>query len=73
MRQPSSVTRGELYSGLLDVTGVLMTYIVVVVINNFFTSHYVFRWRTAMNTYYSNNWQKLRTSKAPPSVCRRTR
>jgi len=28
--------------------------------NNFFVSHYVFRWRTAMNEYYMANWQRLR-------------
>ncbi|PNW16302.1 SbmA/BacA-like family transporter, partial [Acinetobacter sp. AKBS16] len=26
----------------------------------FFTSHYVFRWRTAMNEYYTEHWEKLR-------------
>lgn len=25
-----------------------------------FTSHYVFRWRTAMNEYYTEHWEKLR-------------
>ena len=26
----------------------------------FFTSHYVFRWRTAMNDFYLSKWDKLR-------------
>ena len=26
----------------------------------FFVSHYVFRWRTAMNNYYMANWPRLR-------------
>ena len=30
------------------------------VITAFFTSHYIFRWRTAMNEYYVQNWEKLR-------------
>jgi peptide/bleomycin uptake transporter len=29
-------------------------------VNAFFTSHYVFRWRTAMNEYYTENWEQLR-------------
>lgn len=29
-------------------------------LNSFFVSHYVFRWRTAMNEYYTANWEKLR-------------
>lgn len=28
--------------------------------NNFFVSHYVFRWRTAMNEHYMAHWQHLR-------------
>jgi peptide/bleomycin uptake transporter len=31
------------------------------VLIDFFTSHYVFRWRTAMNTYYTDHWPTLRT------------
>ena len=27
----------------------------------FFTSHYVFRWRTAMNDYYMSRWPEVRT------------
>ncbi len=38
-----------------------MVYIFVAVFNAFLVSHYIFRWRTAMNDYYVVNWQKLRT------------
>ncbi len=34
--------------------------IVSLVLLGFFTSHYVFRWRTAMNDYYMRHWSKLR-------------
>src|SRR5947209_12219473 len=27
----------------------------------FFASHYIFRWRTAMNDYYMAHWPRLRT------------
>jgi peptide/bleomycin uptake transporter len=30
------------------------------VVTAFFTSHYVFRWRTAMNDFYLSKWDKLR-------------
>ena len=30
------------------------------VISTFFTSHYIFRWRTAMNEYYVEHWDQLR-------------
>jgi len=31
------------------------------VLTSFFVSHYIFRWRTAMNDYYVANWPRLRT------------
>jgi peptide/bleomycin uptake transporter len=41
--------------------------------DRFFVSHYVFRWRTAMNDYYMVHWPTLRRSKARPSASRKTR
>lgn len=35
-------------------------YIVTMVLLEFFVKHYVFRWRTAMNDYYTSNWHRLR-------------
>jgi peptide/bleomycin uptake transporter len=32
----------------------------VSIVTDFFTSHYIFRWRTAMNNYYASKWEKLR-------------
>jgi len=32
----------------------------VSVLNAFFVSHWIFRWRNAMNDYYMEHWQKLR-------------
>ncbi|MGM4911213.1 peptide antibiotic transporter SbmA [Rhizobium sp. 768_B6_N1_8] len=32
----------------------------VSIMTDFFTSHYIFRWRTAMNNFYMANWEKLR-------------
>ncbi|ETR93626.1 protein sbmA [Acinetobacter lactucae] len=39
---------------------IAMVAVTLAVINAFFTSHYVFRWRTAMNEYYTKHWEKLR-------------
>ncbi|MDJ0778523.1 MAG: peptide antibiotic transporter SbmA [Gammaproteobacteria bacterium] len=33
----------------------------VFVLIRFFSSHYVFRWRTAMNTYYTAQWETVRS------------
>jgi peptide/bleomycin uptake transporter len=35
--------------------------VIVGVMTRFFVSHYIFRWRTAMNDYYVANWPQLRT------------
>src|SRR2546430_5973921 len=35
-------------------------HITSAVLTAFITSHYIFRWRTAMNDYYVGNWQRLR-------------
>ena len=33
-------------------------YIIVLIFTEFFTSHYTFRWRTAMANYYHSQWNK---------------
>jgi peptide/bleomycin uptake transporter len=55
-----TVPASELYSGIVQLTGILAVWIIVAIFLNFFTSHYTFRWRTAMNDFYAENWQKLR-------------
>jgi peptide/bleomycin uptake transporter len=32
----------------------------VSILTDFFTSHYIFRWRTAMNNFYMSKWERLR-------------
>ena len=40
--------------------GIALVAVVVGVLSLFFVSHYVFRWRTAMNDYYMQHWPRLR-------------
>jgi peptide/bleomycin uptake transporter len=54
------VSEWEYYSSLFSVTGILVVNIVFLVLLSFFTAHYVFRWRTAMNNYYVDHWKKVR-------------
>lgn len=56
----SKITSEEFYSKLLTLLYILIPNILVLVLFAFFTSHYVFRWRTAMNHYYMEYWSKLR-------------
>jgi peptide/bleomycin uptake transporter len=55
------VTIEEFYSELSTFAGIAMVAVTVGVITRFFVSHYIFRWRTAMNDFYIANWPRLRT------------
>lgn len=57
---PHKVTMAQFYSGIGTFLGLALLSVTVVVLNNFFVSHYIFRWRTAMNEYYMAHWQSLR-------------
>ena len=60
LAKPYAITQGEFYAQIATFLGIAMTYIFTAVLTNFITSHYVFRWRTAMNDYYVANWHRLR-------------
>jgi peptide/bleomycin uptake transporter len=55
-----TVSQAELYSGMGQFAGILLVWIVVAILFSFFVSHFVFRWRTAMNNFYAEYWPKLR-------------
>ncbi|MEN4871395.1 peptide antibiotic transporter SbmA [Kosakonia cowanii] len=57
---PNTVPLEKFYSGSGVFLGIALIGVTVAVLNNFFVSHYVFRWRTAMNEYYMAHWQQLR-------------
>jgi peptide/bleomycin uptake transporter len=59
---PRSVDPGEFYGQVFIMFAVIMPNILVLVLLAFFTSHYVFRWRKAMNSYYMAYWQTIRTT-----------
>lgn len=54
------VTAQELYLGLVDISGLVFVAITIGAINAFFISHYIFRWRTAMNSFFMQHWDRLR-------------
>jgi len=60
LSEPKSITAEEYYGQLASVVILLMIAITVAVLNSFFVSHYVFRWRTAMNNYYTSKWDQVR-------------
>jgi peptide/bleomycin uptake transporter len=58
--KPGAVTLEQFFGQLLTFGGIAMVYITTAVLLAFITSHYIFRWRTAMNDYYVANWHRLR-------------
>lgn len=57
---PNAVSASELYRGLLQFCGIAALAVAIYVFIQFFVSHYVFRWRTAMNQFYVAHWDRLR-------------
>jgi len=55
-----SVKIEDLYHQVYTFLGIALVAVVVGVLNNFFVSHWVFRWRTAMNNFFMANWGQLR-------------
>ena len=50
----------ELFSLIWIFAQIALVWMVVYVITRFGVSHYIFRWRTAMNDYYTSHWPRLR-------------
>ena len=60
LAKPNAITQREFYSQQATFGGIAMVHIFAAVLTAFITSHYIFRWRTAMNDHYVANWQRLR-------------
>lgn len=50
----------DVYTYAFQFTEIAAVNICIVVISIFFTRHYIFRWRMAMNDFYVSYWPKLR-------------
>ena len=61
LSQPGSVAPGEYWPQVITLFAVLLPNIIFLVLLAFFTSHYVFRWRKAMTSYYMAYWPALRS------------
>ncbi|MEO1495336.1 MAG: peptide antibiotic transporter SbmA [Pseudomonadota bacterium] len=60
LSEPNTVEAADYYAQLATYLQIAMIYIMTAVVIAFFTSHYVFRWRTAMNDRYVALWEKVR-------------
>ena len=50
----------DLYGHLATFSLIAFPYIALIIGQRFFTSHYIFRWRTAMNDHYLKRWEKIK-------------
>jgi peptide/bleomycin uptake transporter len=55
------VTLLQFFLQLSTFAEIAFVAVTVGVLTRFFVSHYIFRWRTAMNDYYAAHWPQLRT------------
>ncbi|MFN4281644.1 MAG: peptide antibiotic transporter SbmA [Alphaproteobacteria bacterium] len=60
LAQSAPVELGDFYGELVSFAGIAFIAVTVGVCTRFFVSHWIFRWRTAMNDYYMSHWGKLR-------------
>jgi peptide/bleomycin uptake transporter len=60
VKGPGNVTADQFYTELATVFTILVPNILLLAMFSYFVSHYIFRWRTAMNDFYMSHWQKLR-------------
>jgi peptide/bleomycin uptake transporter len=61
LSKSASVTLLQFYVQLATFAEIALVAVTVGVLTRFFVSHYIFRWRTAMNDYYAGHWPQLRT------------
>lgn len=60
LAKTAPVTLDQMFGGMLTFCGIAFVAVTVGVLNYFFVSHYIFRWRTAMNEFYMDRWSQLR-------------
>ena len=57
---PNAVTLEEYYASLVTFGKIALVAVTLAVCTRFFVSHFIFRWRTAMNDHYMQVWKKVR-------------
>jgi len=56
LTNPNSVSEKEFIAYLFTFAKIAAVYILVVIFSDYFTSHWTFRWRTAMADFYHDKW-----------------
>ena len=58
--KPGSITAEQFWGQLSTFARIAMIYVTTAVLADFFSKHYIFRWRQAMNEHYMAAWPRLR-------------
>ena len=61
LSKSAPVTLLQFYLQIATFAEIAFVAVTVGVVTRFFVSHYIFRWRTAMNDYYVAHWPQLRS------------
>ena len=56
LAEPGAVSEKEFIAYLFTFAKIAAVYIIVVILSDYFTSHWTFRWRTAMADFYHDKW-----------------
>lgn len=60
LAEPGSVSMSEYMAELMTFFKIAAIYVAIAVVLDFYTKHFIFRWRTAMNDYYMTHWHVVR-------------
>lgn len=60
LQKPGSITLDDYMAMAMTFLQIASVSIILAVLLDFFTKHFVFRWRMAMNDYYATNWHRVR-------------
>ncbi len=58
--RPGTISSEEYYGRLFTFFSIAGVLVIISTLLAFFVQHYTFRWRTAMNEYYTARWDKIR-------------
>jgi len=60
LSKPNSVSEAEIYDGQLEFAKIACISVIASVLSGFFEKHWIFRWRQALNEWYTRRWRQLR-------------
>ena len=60
LQPDNDISAGDMFSLIAIFAQIALVWMVIYVITRFIVSHYIFRWRTAMNDFYMMQWKRVR-------------